>query len=145
MKYTCVSKVTDFQFPRTMEGFSFLAVMGYDTRCFQIECEPPSSEDALLFSASGIHFPYKMQSKSMSSVWEIRGFNEAFDFKLVLDTFYVNLVRAEGDSSSLRDNLYEALFQGSYKLEIAKKEAISDEEIEASVATSIKYLLGKII
>ena len=145
MKYSCVSEVTDFQFPRTMEGFSFLAVMGYDTRCFQIECEAPSPEDDLLFSASGIHFPYKMQSKSMSSTWEIRGFTKAFDFKLVLDTFYVNLVRAEGDTSSIKENLYEALFKGPYKLEISKKVVISDVELEASVATSVKYLLGKII
>ena len=143
MKYTCVSEILAFPNPIVKEGFSFLSIMGYDSRCFQIDCE--AEKDETLCNAFGIPLPSKLQSKSISSSWEIRGFTDCFDFRLVLDTFYVNYVRAETDPSQTRNNLYEALFKAPYTLEVHTKKELPSQFVETGIATSVKLLLDKVI
>ena len=146
MKYSETTAVNVFPYPLVTEGFSFLSLMGYDSRCFQFNCVAERTEDFLLCSGFGIEFPSVLQAKSLASSWEVRGFLESFDFHIVLDTYYVNFVHAGSEPHETRNRLYEALFKAPYSLEVYKKKSsIPDEAIEASIATSIKMLLAKAI
>jgi len=121
--------------------FSIFALTGWDTRIFEFDIVENCSRelDSFLRKGFGVVKINSIQSKSYSSVLEIRAFGDDFNIKLGLDTYYLQNSKA----STIHD-MEKLLMKQTPAVEVESIDGdrtLDSVEIEATVSFIIARLL----